>query len=218
MEVDRSNADKLLLIWQLMRRVCSAPQKIARFVGWIVQVFGKPNSKPTRITFLPPIRQPITEYSTVIECIHQSQRLSRAANMKYAHISVDAGAAQKFYHVVWNNPIEFGDVIIHLGDFHAMMEFFGTIGKLVTGSGFEEVVHQAGLCTSGGIKGVLSGKHYNRSWMIHECFAEAIERLFCKAFFQSIPEELDSTLKADPLQLDVNSILNETVFKEYEDM
>ena len=218
MEVDRSNADKLLLIWQLMRRVCSAPQKIARFVGWIVQVFGKPNSKPTRITFLPPIRQPITEYSTVIECIHQSQRLSRAANMKYAHISVDAGAAQKFYHVVWNNPIEFGDVIIHLGDFHAMMEFFGTIGKLVTGSGFEEVVYQAGLCTSGGIKGVLSGKHYNRSWMIHECFAEAIERLFCEAFFQSIPEELDSTLKADPLQLDVNSILNETLFKEYEDM
>ena len=123
MEIDRSKADKLLLIWQLMRRFCSAPQRIARFVGWIVQVFGKSNSKPTRITFLPPIRQPITEYSTVIECITQSQRLSRAANMKYGHISVDAGAAQKFYHVVWNNPSEFGDVIIHLGDFHAMMEF-----------------------------------------------------------------------------------------------
>ena len=138
--------------------------------------------------------------------------------MKYAHISVDAGAAQKFYHIVWNNPIEFGDVIIHLGDFHATMEFFGTIGKLVTGSGFEGVVYLAGLCTSRGIKGVLSGKHYNRSCMIHECFAEAIERLFCKAFFQNIPQELESTRKADPLQQDVNLLPNETPFKEYEDM
>ncbi len=106
-------------------------------------------SSPTRITFLPPIRHAITEYKTVVLCIHQSQRLSRASNMKFAHITVDAGAAQRFYHVVWNNPIEFQDVIIHMGDFHAMMEFFGNVGKLVTGSGFEEVIYQAGSCTSG---------------------------------------------------------------------
>ena len=161
-----------------------------------------------------PIRQPITEYSTVIECIHQSQRLSRAANMKYAHMSVDASTAQKFYHVVWNNPMKLRDIIIHLGDFLAMIEFFGIIGKLDTGSGFEDVVYQSGLCTSGGIKGVPSGKHYNRRRTIHECFAEAIERLFCEAIFQNITQELDSTLKVDPLQLDVNPILNETHFKE----
>ena len=62
------------------------------------------------------------------------------------------------------------------------MEFFITIGKFVVGSAFEEVVYQAGLCTSGGIKGVLSGNHYNRSWMVHESLAEAIDRLFCEAF------------------------------------
>ncbi len=61
MEIENNNADKLLLIWQLMRRVSPVQQRIARFVGWIVQVFGKPNSESTRITFLPPIRQPITE-------------------------------------------------------------------------------------------------------------------------------------------------------------
>eukprot|EP00794_Sanderia_malayensis_P001580 gene1580-1745_t len=55
MEIENNNADKLLLLWQLMRRVSSVQQRIARFVGWIVQVFGKPNSEPTRITFLPPI-------------------------------------------------------------------------------------------------------------------------------------------------------------------
>eukprot|EP00794_Sanderia_malayensis_P010400 gene10400-biopygen7580 len=138
--------------------------------------------------------------------------------MKYTRISVDAGASQKFYHIIWNSPVEFGDVIIHMGDFHAMMEFFGTIGKLFSGSGFEEVVYKAELCTSGGIKGVLSGKHYNRSWMIHECFAEAIERLFCEAFVQSIPSDLESNLKVDPVQMDVGSITNDAIFKHYEEM
>ena len=78
--------------------------------------------------------------------------------MTYTHISVGGGASQKFYHVIWNSPIEVGDVIIQMGDFRAMMEFFGTIGKLVSGSGFEEVVYQAELCTSGGIKGAPSSK------------------------------------------------------------
>ena len=76
--------------------------------------------------------------------------------MKYAHITVDAGAAQKFFHVVWNNPDEFNNVIVHLGDFHAMMEFFGNIGKFVARSGFEDIVYQSNLSTSGGIARVIS--------------------------------------------------------------
>ena len=60
--------------------------------------------------------------------------------MTYAHITVDACAAAKFYHILWNNPKEFDKVLIHVGDFHGMMEFFAAIGKIVQGSGFEEVV------------------------------------------------------------------------------
>ena len=104
--------------------------------------------------------------------------------MKYTNITVDAGAAATYYQVVWNNPIEFKNVIIHV-----FMEFFGNIGKAVTGSGFEDIIYQAELCTTGGIKGVLSGKHYNRSWMVHECFAEAIDRLFCETFIDIPPDQ-----------------------------
>ena len=43
--------------------------------------------------------------------------------MKYTHITVDVDAAEK-YKAIWNNPDEFKDVIIHLGDFHAFMHFF----------------------------------------------------------------------------------------------
>ena len=44
--------------------------------------------------------------------------------MKYTRITVDVGAAEKYYEVIWNNPDKFKDVIIHLGDFHAFVHFF----------------------------------------------------------------------------------------------
>ena len=88
--------------------------------------------------------------------------------MTYTHITVERWCRSE----VLPHTVEQSKVLIHLGDFHGMMEFFSAIGKIVQDSGFEEAVYQAGLCTSEGIKGVLSGKHYNRSWRIHECFAE----------------------------------------------
>ncbi len=130
---------------------------------------------------------------------------------------MDAGAASKFYHVVWNNPEEYKRVIIHLGDFHGLMEFFGVIGKIIQGSGFEEIVYEAGLCTSGGIKGVLTGKHYNRSWVIHECFAEAIERLFVEKFLEESQEQLlTQSSKGIQSEADCEAIFSDSGFKEQE--
>lgn len=176
-----------VFMWKLLRQhYSSAVQLVPSFVGWVIQLHEDPSSQQTLITFLPPIISPITQYSTVLECIKQSQLMAAQANMKYAHITTDVGAAAKFYHVIWNNPGEFHNVIIHLGDMHAIMEFFGTIGKFISASGFEEVIYQAGLCTSGAMKGVLSGKHYNRSWIVHETFSEALHRLFVESYMPDV--------------------------------
>lgn len=169
---------KLLLLWKSVRYLNSANQTNPRFVGWIVRRFQQAHSKATLMTYLPPISSPITEYSTIIEMFHQSRQLARQSNMSHAHITLDVGAAIKAFHVVWNNPDAWSDIIIHLGDFHAMMTFFAVIGRFVEGSGFEDVIFQAGLCSSGSITGVMSGKHYNRCWLVHEAFSEVLERLF----------------------------------------
>lgn len=73
--------------------------------------------------------RPITDYSTVLQCIFQSYKLANSSNMTYTPITVDVGAAAKFYRVLWNNPEEFDKVLTHLGDFHGMMEFFPIIGN-----------------------------------------------------------------------------------------
>ena len=99
----------------------------------------------------------------------------------------DLGAAMKAYHVIWNNTELWSNIIIHLGDFHAMT-FFAVIGNFLNGSGFEEVIFQTDLCSSGSIKGVISGKQYNRCWMTHEVFIEALECLFLQQYIGEIPQ------------------------------
>ena len=62
------------------------------------------------------------------------------------------------------------------------------MGQFVSGSGFEDIVHQAGLCSSGSLKGVLRGRHYNRAWSVHEHFSDAFERLLLVRFLEDSPE------------------------------
>ena len=65
-----------------------------------------------------------------------------------------------------------------------MTTFFGITGTFISGSGFEEIVYQSGLCRSGSINTPLSGKHYNRCWYVHEIINDALERLFIRQYLQ----------------------------------
>ena len=51
--------------------------------------------------------------------------------MKYTHITVDVGAAEKYYKAIWINSDELKDVIIYLGDFHDFMLFLVTVENLL---------------------------------------------------------------------------------------
>ena len=64
--------------------------------------------------------------------------------------------------------------------------FIQVIGKIVAGSGFEDIVFQSDLSSSGSLNGVLCGSHYNRSWITHNTVSEALERML---FLQSIGKQ-----------------------------
>ena len=108
----------------------------------------------TILTFLPPIHWPITKFSTVCETKHRSIHLSKISNMKYTHITVNVGAAEKYYNAICINLDEFKDVILYLGDFHDFMHFFSNCGKFLSNSRFEWV--QARMGSVYGIRPVLS--------------------------------------------------------------
>ena len=116
---------------------------------------------------------------------------------------------------MWNNPNIWSDIVIHLGDFHAMMTFFRIIGLFVEGSGFEDAIFQSGLCSSGSISGVMNGRHYNRCWLIHEAFSEALERLFLEQYLPTIPENVEKFAQSAPEAMRWPDIQNDDAFKEF---
>ena len=172
-----SVAELALFTWSVKRILNANKQCIPRFVGWITHTMSNKDAPKTILTFLPPVHRPITEYGTVCETIRRSITIAKQMNMTYTHITLDVGAAEKYYRVIWNNKTEFRNVIIHLGDFHAFQHFFSNIGKFIRDSGFDDVIFQAEMCSEGSLKSVLKGKAYNKSWLVHECMAEAIDRL-----------------------------------------
>ena len=101
--------------------------------------------------------------------------------------------------------------MIHLGDFHFLKENFNVIGRIIEGSGFDDTVFQAEVCSSGSLNGVLSGSHHNRSWTVHSIFSEALERLLYERFLEecnlSIPDVL--LLNANGVNGDPTDIVDE---------
>ena len=50
------------------------------------------------------------------------------------------------------------------------------------GSGFEDIVIEAGICASGSLKKVMSGKRYNRALRVHKLMLESLEHLLFQVF------------------------------------
>ena len=72
-----------------------------------------------------------------------------------------------------------------------MMTFFGITDSFIKGSGFEKIIFELGLYTSGSIKSMILGKQNNCCCSIHESFSEALRRLFTDSSVnQPLPEIL----------------------------
>jgi hypothetical protein len=137
---------------------------------------------PSNIGYTQPILHSVTDYQTVQACIARSVEVSKKLNQKYTFITFDYAAAKIAFDIVWDQSSPYKNVIVHLGAFHTMCSYMGALGKMMSGSGFEEVIIEAGMCASGSINQVIRGSHYNRAMRIHQHVPEALERLLLEKF------------------------------------
>ena len=137
-------------------------------------------------TYLPPLTTKVTDPQTIYSYLTYFQAPAKEMNMPYVNVTLDVGAAINAFKLLWKYSQQFSNVIIHLGDFHTMKENFKIMGLLLQCSGFEEIVYQARMCTSGSLSGVMTGGHYNRAWRIHEVMFEAFERVLYKRFLNEV--------------------------------
>ena len=171
-------------LWIFLRIVSSNDPFLPTFSGWCVQEESKKNNivEKTVLTYLPPINASVTNFSTMDKVFQTIQRCAEKAHMPYANLTLDVGAAMNAYKLLWNYPEKYKNIIIHLGDFHFLKEGVAMLGKLVSGSGFEDIIFQSGICSTGSLNGVIAGSQYNRCWSVHGILAESLERLLFERF------------------------------------
>ena len=193
--------ERFYAVWVILRILNSADPELPMLSGWSIRVQQAIQNdiglQKTKLTYLPPINAPITDFATMAKVFETVQERAKRNNTLFANITLDVGAAMTAYKVLWNYQDKFKNVVIHLGDFHFMKEVFAILGKLVTGSGFEDIIFQAGLCSAGSLNGVVAGSHYNRCLKVHSLLSETLERLLFEKLIATadnvhIPEVLNT--------------------------
>ena len=66
-----------------------------------------------------------------------------------------------------------------------MCFYMGTLGKMVTVGGFDDVVDPC-ICASVSVEQVLSGKHYNHGLCVHQFLLDALQHQHFKNFRQAL--------------------------------
>ena len=66
----------------------------------------------------------VADFKIIIMYLEHLQALANSVNMNYVSVTLDCGAAINTFKSIWQYPLKFTNVVIHLGDFHFMKEKF----------------------------------------------------------------------------------------------
>ena len=176
-------------LWSILCNVNSNDHVVQPFSGFGVHDRLKngvqEERKKTKLTYFPPTNVSITDFDTIYKLFEMLLLQAGKVNVPYVNLTLDAGAYVNEYRVLCNYPDKFSKIVLHLGHFNSMKELFTMLGTLMKGSGFEDVIFQAGVYSTRSLNEVLSGSHYNRCWTVLSVKGEALERLRMKLFMNN---------------------------------
>ena len=135
---------------------------------------------------MPPVNYSIDETATMQHILETSKEARLRVGQQYTFVTFDLAVAKKANSIVLKNPERFGNVIVRMGFFHTIRSLFGALGSKTKGSGLSEILIESGVCASGSLEKVMSGKHYNRALRTHKLTVEALERLLVCKFKEKI--------------------------------
>ena len=87
-----------------------------------------------------PLNKSINDNSTVQYILEQSLKASGEVDQEYAIVTFDLAVAKKAYALVWQYSDQFSKIVVRIGVFHTICSLFGTVGKMMRGSGFSEII------------------------------------------------------------------------------
>ena len=215
------------IVWLFLRKdMTSAGQNVPGWAGF-VSVTGSKPIKLTTIDYYPVINHPITDYSTVQECLRFAEEATKEVGQTYTITTFDLGVCMKALPLIWNDPEKYKNHIVMVGTFHLVCAYLKMVGKKMAGSGLSDVLLEAGLIGSGSVHRVLSGKHYERAMHCHKILLESLERILLDQFleqqnedeiFAGLPEETRdkiSNLISSQSKYAMDELMSDEVFITY---
>lgn len=181
-------------LWMLARAVGSSGEtQLVPGIGGFISATGKAPPRKSTIEYFTPIDQPFTEYSVIEELLKRSEKATKEVGQKYTLLTFDLGGVMKAMPLIWQNPDRYKYHVVTPGAFHTCMNYMGTLtGRKCLGSGYAEILIEAGLVTTGCLDSVLKGKAYAKALFCLKTVTEALERLLLEKFAQEEKIEVSS--------------------------
>ena len=182
-------------IWLLCRRIGSKLiHQTFPSIGGFTSATGVTPVQRTTIDYYTPIDQPITEYAVVQELLKRSEEATAEVGQKYTLNTFDLGVCMKALPLVWKYPERYKFHVITPGAFHTGMNLIGMLtAHKCRGSGYQDILLEAGLVTSGSLNSVLKGKAYNKALFCLKAVIEGLERLLIEQYIKENGEMEDTS-------------------------
>ena len=164
----------------------SDEQRVPGWAGWLsltVKSEYVGACAQSTVDYTVAIHRPINDNATVQQILQLSQQATKYVDQEVTIIMFDLVVVMKAYSIMWQNPKEYSGVLVRIGVFHTMCSHLVVIGKMMAGTRFEDIVIEAGVCSSGSIDQMLRVKQYNRSRRVHKLMYESLERFLLDAFY-----------------------------------
>lgn len=175
------------------------------FIGWhgfMEEITKDLDYSRSKITFLPFVNAPASNYDTIYTVAIYSSKKAQARGQKHVPVSFDQPLYFKFREILASCP-ELSNLIPRIGGFHLSMSYMGGIGFTMDGSGLQEALCE--LYAENSVDKIIKGHAYARSVRAHILIQLALSQHILSSFEMDDKEAemIDEILACD------NQILNE---------
>lgn len=205
-------------IWHLLR---SAPTDLIQLqdenfqsLTWkgFHEAMIEKKSNSTLISYGPIFPESPTQVAVVDSSLEYCMKVSKKLGQVHTVITSDQAIYEIALALRTKHPDKYPNLILRMGGFHLVVNFMGSVGMLMKGSGVEDIFVQAGVCHLGTANKIMSGKDYYRMLRAHTLLHSAMLDLYWEAFETWLVENdssLDAIYELDSCLVDVAKDLKE---------
>jgi len=162
--------------------------------------------KATVIGYGPFLPLSPTNPDVVQESVDYCMTVSKDMGQEFCVLTCDQAIYEIVLALQKKHPTKYDHLILRMGGFHIAMNFQGAIGKLMKGTGLEDLFIEGGVCLPGTANKIMSGKDYYQMLRAHTLVENAIYALFWEAFEDWLVEKSTGTDELSSLSIQLSKI------------